>query len=411
MSTHPWIHPPRLWPSDSHATGRRVTWLELFFDLVFVAAVAQVDAPLVNDYTVAGIGRFFAFFLLIWWAWTGHTIYSTRFDTDDVVQRVLTLLQMFAVAAMAANAKDAFSSVSSAGFGAAYAAMRVILVLQYVRARRVPESRQLTTHYALGFGAAAAVWLVSAVVPTPWRYWMWAVALLIDLGTPVLAVRHAERFPPDAAHLPERFGLFTIILLGESIVAVMHGMESQPAWSVPAALCAFQGMAIAFCFWWWYFDGASGASMRHVQTRRQAKLFHIWSYAHLPMYLGIAIVAIGIKHIISLQPSARLQPAEAWIFCAAVALVMLAITTLSFTSDSRGNNQRLTARLLPQYLLASLVLAAGTIGDRVLPVSLVSGVTMACILQVFLSTPEPFALHESAVSEAAPAFGSESQGE
>lgn len=111
--------------SDS---GRKVTWLELFFDLIFVAAVSQVAEPLREHYSVVGLLRFAPLFALIWWAWTGHTVFSTRFDTDDVIQRGLTLVQMFAVAVMAANAKDALDSRSSAGFAAAYAAVRFVLV-------------------------------------------------------------------------------------------------------------------------------------------------------------------------------------------------------------------------------------------------------------------------------------------
>src|SRR5207302_1471637 len=91
-------------------------------------------------------------FVLIWWAWTGHTVFSTRFDTDDMIQPGLTLVQMFAVAAMAANAKDALDSRSSAGFAAAYAAMRFILVAQYCRARQVPHARPLATRYLVGHG-------------------------------------------------------------------------------------------------------------------------------------------------------------------------------------------------------------------------------------------------------------------
>src|SRR6266511_3352278 len=84
--------------------GRKVTWLELlFFDLIFVAAVAQVAEPLRDHYSLVGLVRFTPLFVLIWWAWTGHTVFSTRFDTDDVIQRGLTLVQMFAVAAMAAT--------------------------------------------------------------------------------------------------------------------------------------------------------------------------------------------------------------------------------------------------------------------------------------------------------------------
>ncbi len=137
---HPWKHRPRpdqLASSSPEVTSlirapqlryvagqspdRKVTWLELFFDLVFAAAVAQVASPLREDYSLEGLGRFALLFIMIWWAWTGHAVFSTRFDTDDGVQRGLTLLQMFGVAVMAANARDALDSRSSAGFAAAYA--------------------------------------------------------------------------------------------------------------------------------------------------------------------------------------------------------------------------------------------------------------------------------------------------
>src|SRR5690349_15517809 len=100
--------------------GRKVTWLELFFDLIFVAAVAQVAEPLRDHYSVIGPVRFTPLFALIWWAWPGHAVFSTMFDTDGVIQRGLTLVQMFAVAAMAANGTDALDSRSFAGFAAAY---------------------------------------------------------------------------------------------------------------------------------------------------------------------------------------------------------------------------------------------------------------------------------------------------
>ena len=98
------VRPVRLWSADP-SQSRRASWLELFFDLIFVAAVAQVGVPLGVDYTLHGLVRYGLMFLLIWWAWLGHTMYSTRFDADDIVQRLLTLLQIFAAAAMAAAAR------------------------------------------------------------------------------------------------------------------------------------------------------------------------------------------------------------------------------------------------------------------------------------------------------------------
>ena len=317
------------------APERRVTWLELFFDLVFVAAVAQVASPLRQDYSAAGLLRFAILFVLIWWAWTGHAVFSTRFDTDDAVQRGLTLLQMFGVAVMAANASDALDSRSSAGFAAAYAILRFILVFQYFRARHVANARGLTGRYLGGHGLAAGLWLTSALVPAPERFWIWALAFAIDLGTPWLAVRHSIAVPPDAAHLPERFGLFTLILLGESVIAVMHGIEHQEYWSMLAASAAFLGMAIAFGFWWWYFDIAAATSPQPVRSRQDAIRLHVWSYAHLPLYLGIVVAFVGIQLIVSVAPKPALDGYQVAMLSVALAVAILSLTLISATSAGK----------------------------------------------------------------------------
>jgi low temperature requirement protein LtrA len=311
---------------------RKVTWLELFFDLVFAAAVAQVASPLGTDYSLEGLGRFALLFILIWWAWTGHAVFSTRFDTDDGVQRGLTLLQMFGVAVMAANARDALDSRSSAGFAAAYAVLRFVLVFQYYRARHVAGARQLATWYLAGHGVAAALWLISSLVPTPLRYFLWAVAFAIDLGTPWVAVKESVAVPPDAAHLPERFGLFTLILLGESVVAVMHGIEHQEYWSVVAASTAFSGMGIAFAIWWWYFDSARATAERPVQCHADAVRLHLWSYAHLPLYIGLVVAFVGIQLIVSVAPERALDGRQMVMLASALGLVVVSLGAIARAS-------------------------------------------------------------------------------
>jgi low temperature requirement protein LtrA len=363
--------------------SRKVTWLELFFDLIFVAAVAQVAAPLRDAYSLSGLVRFTPLFALIWWAWTGHSVFSTRFDTDDVVQRVLTLIQMFAVAAMAANAKDALDSRASAGFAAAYAAVRFVLVAQYFRARHVPGARPLTMRYLLGHGTAAVLWLASALVPAPVRFWIWAAAFAIDLGTPWLAVRHSVNAPPDAAHLPERFGLFTLILLGESVVAVMHGMESQEDWTPAAALSAFLGMGIAFLIWAWYFDGAAGAAEQPVRSRRDAVRFQIWTYAHFPLYLGIIITGVGIQRIVTAAARYALMSPEATLLAAAAAMVMLAMTTIGAASASRRNCA--PRQIAAQVAVAVVTIACGAASASSTPLVLIVIVASAYAAQLALS--------------------------
>jgi low temperature requirement protein LtrA len=377
----------RLWSADP-SQSRRASWLELFFDLIFVAAVAQVGVPLGEDYSVHGLVRYTLMFLLIWWAWLGHTMYCTRFDVDDVVQRLLTLLQIFAAAAMAANARSAFDSRDSAGFGAAYAVLRTVLVVQYLRARRVKETRRLTTLYAVGFGLAAFLWGVAAVIPAPMRFWLWAAALLIDLGTPWLAVRHTHKYPPDAEHLPERFGLFTIILLGESVAAVMHGMESQDTWSPSAAISAFTGLGLAFGYWWWYFDGARGAAKRHVTSNRKTLMFQIWSYAHLPLYLCVAVVGVGVEHVISLPQGTHLHQEDAWILTCAAAALMAMLTIIGFTSDDTLMQRPGLARSVVHFALCFAALPASLAATTLPPCMLLIYLALLCAAQVIVTTTE-----------------------
>ena len=347
------VQPPRLRSEDGLEEGRRVTWMELFFDLIFVAAVAQVGTHLRDDYSPAGLLRFSLLFFLIWWAWLGHTNFSTRFDTDDLIQRALTALQIFLVAVMAINATGALDSRDSAGFAAAYSAMRFVLVAQYWRARPIRQARALTSRYATGAGIAASLWLISAVVPSPARYWIWLLALIIDIGTPIVFTQHLIDVPHDAAHLPERYGLFSIILLGESMVAVMTGMSHQEYWSTAAASSALLGMGLVFTIWWWYFDSAQAVAERHLRTRQDAVRFHVWSYAHLPLYLGIAVAGVGVEHAITTVTQGPLHATEAWIFGAAIVAVMGALTLIA-TMSSPDRTRRLS--LVPHGVV--MVIAA-----------------------------------------------------
>jgi len=376
------LRPIRLRSADGSEAGRRATWLELFFDLAFVAAVADVGTPLAMHYTPEGLLRYGFLFFLIWWAWLGHTVYSTRFDTDDVAQRLLTLAQIFGVAVMAINADDALDSRSSAGFAAAYAGLRFLLAFQYARARRVARAREFATTSAIGYGTAAALWLVSALAPLAVRFELWGLALLVDLGTALVTARHTHRLPHDAAHLPERFGLFTIILLGESLVAVTRGMKTQETWTVPAASSALLGIAMAFTFWWWYFDGVAGAAERFVQSRRDTRLFHLWTYAHLPLYIGIGIAGIGAEHVVRFAPAGHLDGSEAWMLCGGLATAMAALTTIA-ASQPHGRIGAVV--ILRHYTVAMATLVLGIAGARVPPAHFLFALVALQLSQLVIS--------------------------
>ena len=351
MSIRLSLPPPVLW-RPTRGDARRVTWIELFFDLVFVAVVAQVGAPLGQHYAPDGVARYAFLLFVTWWAWHGYAIYTTRFDARDGIQRATTLLQMVAVIFMAANAEDDLASESSAGFAAAYALMRLILVAEYLRASALAPARQLAREYAAGYGLAAGLWLVSALVPLPIRFGLWGLALAVDVGTAVVTSRHATSLPPHAEHLPERFGLFTLILLGESIVDAVKGIQSQAGWTPQAAMAALCGIGLLFAMWWSYFEGAAGPADRHVRSRREARWLEVWSYAHVPLYVGVAVTGLGIEHIVRGAAAAPLHLEEAWLLCGAAAAFAGAVSVIGLASD------RLLARARVR-LLATAVAFAG----------------------------------------------------
>src|SRR4028118_624725 len=179
--------PPRLRVGQDLEEERRATWLELFYDLVFVVAIAEVAHKLHGEVSLLGFVSFVALFVPIWLCWLGATFYATRFDTDDLGHRLLTLLQMALIAALAVNVHHGLEE-SSVGFALCYAAVRSILIIQYlVAGYHVPPARPLTTWYTRGFGISVTLWLVSVFVPVPWRFGLWALGLIIDLCTPLTA--------------------------------------------------------------------------------------------------------------------------------------------------------------------------------------------------------------------------------
>ena len=229
----------------------------------------------------------------------GQSFYATRFDTDDLGHRLFIIAQMFAVAAMAVNVHAGLGR-SSAGFALSYAAVRFILVGEYLGAHVwVPAARSLTRRFGLGFGLAAAIWLVSAWVPTPFRFYLWGLGLLIDFATPLGGREKLHsQLAPHATHLPERFALFILIVLGEAIAGVVMGLTKH-AWSVQSGLTAALGLSLAFSLWWVYFDNIDGAAIRAARTQGRIWLYQGWLYAHLPLVIGLAASAVGVQYAVA----------------------------------------------------------------------------------------------------------------
>jgi len=351
------VSPPQLRTKDVEG-HRTATWLELFYDLVFVVAVAIVAARLLEDITVAGVASYFGYFALLWWLWASHTYYADRYDTDDLVYRLLAAGQMVAIVVIAAAlSPDAASSTRV--FAAGYAVSRILLLIMYWRAyRHVRETRTLVRGYLIGFGLAAIVWTASALVGDSARPMLWAVALAIDLVTPWVMRREQAKVPFDVSHLPERFGLFTILVLGESIAAVVVGL-SHSEWSFVPTLTAASGVAIATSLWWIYFDNARGAVVRRDASVKRTWRPTVWIYTHLPLAASLAASGVAMEIAVAEAGHGAMPGSDRWLLVGSVVFVMgcLALIQTAAIADPPWQDQIVVSRLagVPFLLLIGLL--------------------------------------------------------
>jgi low temperature requirement protein LtrA len=275
---------------------------------LFVARCADL---LAEDETWAGGLRFAAVLAVGWWAWASTTLYANRFDTDDAVFRLLTLIGMAGVIAMAAGV-DSLGGPDSRWFALAYVLLRAVLVAGYLRAwRHVPDARRTIRPYLFGHAAGAVCWLASVAVPAPARYLLWAVGVAVDLLGPTLAARLRDGLPLHMEHLPERLDLFVILLLGESVAAAVTGVHDG-GWTPGVVSTASLAFVAAAALWRSYVDLSGGTAKRrllqegHDRTRHGVHDFYV--YAHLPV-ASLAAVAVGLETASCTAPTPTSPPA------------------------------------------------------------------------------------------------------
>ena len=371
---------PRLRSDETEEEQRRSTWLELFFDLVFVVAIAELSHYLQHHLSASGFIQFTILAMPVWWCWVAAIFYATRFDTDDISDRLITLVQIAIVAVMAANIAHGLSS-SSFGFTLSHIAFLILLILRYLNAGyHIPKARPLTTWYSIGFSISLILWSVSVFIPVPWRFLFWGLGLLIDTVTALTASKLIARIPPSLPHMTERIGLFTIIVLGESIVAVVDGVSEQQ-WNFLSVVTAILGLTIAFSFWWLYFDSVDGSPLEAMKMGKM-NIGLSWLYAHLPLSLGIVATAVGIEQMILDSAGDPTTYADTWMLCGAVALCLSTLSFIHWITSALGKTR--CRRVVSFYRLISVafVLVIGAASSLLSPVMLLFLVAAACIIQV-----------------------------
>ncbi len=320
-----WLRPPRL------ATGeeRSATRLELFYDLAYVLVVAELAAAFLKNLTWSGAAVFAGLFTVMWFSWVGTTLYANRFDTDDVLFRIALLIETGAIAGCAAAATGGIGE-TAVPFAACFLLGRLVLVGLYVRAWwHVRDERATIVVYLASTSVSATLWAVSLLVPAPARYVLWGVAVAVDAAAPFVATWRGDTAPLHMEHLPERFGLFVILVLGEIVAGIVTGVHDAK-WVAPTVTVAAVAFVIAASLWWTYFDAASVSGQEGLQDddgdetaeEEVDERFDLYIYGHLPLALGIAATGVGLEELV-LHPDEALPSPAGWVAIGGVALCLV----------------------------------------------------------------------------------------
>ncbi|MFF1839142.1 low temperature requirement protein A [Streptomyces sp. NPDC058231] len=310
-------------------SGRRATWFELFGDLVFVAAVGQITHRIGGRPGVTSVVAAAALFVPLWWTWVLYAVRANRADRDNTAHRLLTTAGLAAVTGMAVFAGGVgHGSGADTGFVASYLCARGGVAALYAwEVSREAHLMPLLRTYLLGSAASALLWLGGLLLlDGPARYATWAVAMAAELALPLLARRQVAGARHDAEHLRERFGLFTIIVLGETVLGFTDGLVA--ARTAPgAAVTGAAAFALCAGLWWSYFSASGSRPGGHAELASGGRLMHVYVFGHLPVQLALALTGGAVGAAVAGSGS-RLTAVSAGCVVGGVALFLVSTAVI-----------------------------------------------------------------------------------
>jgi low temperature requirement protein LtrA len=355
-------------PTDEEEE-RKTSYIELFFDLVFVFAFTQVTALILEDTSVEGFLRAALVLAMVWWAWSAYAWMTDAIDVENSVTRLIMFTAMAAGFFMALSVPDAFQD-EAAWFAVAYFVARVLHTTLYAwGVREYPGQLRSVARLTPWFLGAALVALIGGFVDPEYRAWIWLASLVIDAVGTLTVARGEWRISPS--HFAERFALIVIIALGESIVAIGIGtseLERDATYAL-AVVVAFAGVA---ALWWAYFDFtaiAAERSLRRASPATRGPLARdVFTFFHYPVVLGIIFYAVAAKKTLE-HPVDPLSDAGRWSLGLGIAMFLGAFALMRFRVIRRIAWERLAAAAVVLVLAVSL---DGT--DAIVTVGIVIGV-------------------------------------
>jgi low temperature requirement protein LtrA len=332
----------------------RVTPLELFFDLVFVLALTQCTALMSHDPTWQGVAQGMLVLGVMWWSWVGYAWLTSVVDPEEGSVRLAMFAAMAAFLVVALCVPGAFGSEALL-LACAYFMVRFAQIGLFVIASRDdPGLRHSVVGLAISTGVGTGLLLLASALDGFAQGAVWALALALDMGGPLLIDSSGWRLVPG--HFAERHGLIVIIALGESIVAIGVGAEAGVDAGVVVA--AALGVVVAGALWWLYFDIVALVAERRLSNAPEGRVRNeiardSFSYLHFPMVAGIVLLALGLKKTLAhVEDPLKVVPAFAML--GGTAIYLLAHVAFRWRNVHRFSVQRLAVAVL----LVALVPAA-----------------------------------------------------
>ncbi len=351
---------------DVDEEHRASTPLELLFDLCFVVAVSQAASQLnhsISGGTVgSGVVGYLMVFFAIWWAWMNFTWFASAYDTDDVAYRLLTFVQISGVLILAAGVASAFDSANFATITVGYVVMRVAMVAQWLRAARAdPGGRPVALRNALGITVLQIGWVARLFLPRSWGDATFCILAAAELAVPLWAARGGRPTTWHPAHISERYGLFSLIVLGESVAAATVAIQSAVSsnhLSTSLVTVALGGLVLVFGLWWWYFEHPAEDGLRLTP-----RLAFLWGYGHYAVFAAIAAFGAGLEvAVTTIEHGGVASPVTAALAVALPVGIYLAVTTTLQAQLSPDRRLRWWTVPLTVVVLVLVALAATWMG-------------------------------------------------
>jgi low temperature requirement protein LtrA len=368
---------------DPHEAHRAATPLELFFDLCIVVAVSlaahEFEALLVEHRYADALVGFGTGFFALWWVWMNFTWFATAHDADDIPYRLLTFVQIAGGLVIAAGIPAAMDHHDFTVVVIGYVLMRVALVAQWWRVRvSVPEHRDRATMYVAGILIVQAFWVAWLAVPDALVMPGWLVLILAEVLVPVFAERRSHRTVFHVEHIAERYGLLTIIVLGESVLAATVSMrDAVDVVGMSADVVVLSGGALitAFAAWWLYFNRPGRNEPASGET------VFAWGYGHLPIFGSLAALGAGVQLTAAWLDHHASDRLASLGFAIPAATYLLALAVIDVIALRRRGQ-------LPVKLLeAAVIVAVGLVAPPTVTVAATAVVYVTAVVLLELHSP------------------------